>query len=102
MAVLGHADMNFFQMAVLGHAAMTFFSENKKKIFFSYIRFYNGSSRPPYSRPESNSSVKKSMTAATVDRTGSVYSPLQKDIHFCKYTLYCFRVPSRHDLSMIS
>ena len=101
MAVLGHADMNFFQMAVLDHAAMTFFSENKKK-FFSYLLFYNGSFRPPYSRPESNSSVRKSITAATVDCTGSVCSPLQKDIHFCKYTLYCFWVPSRHDLSMIS
>ena len=40
--------MNCFQMAVLGHAATTFFSENKKnkKILFSYIRFYNVSSRP--------------------------------------------------------
>ena len=30
MAVLGHADVNFFQMAVLGHAAMTFFQKIKK------------------------------------------------------------------------
>ena len=34
MAVLGHADQNFFQMAVLGHAAMTFFQKIKKNYFF--------------------------------------------------------------------
>ena len=65
MAVLGHADMNFFsngssrpcrydfffQMAVLGHTDMIFFRKYKKnlnkKIFI--LRFFNGSSRPPYS-----------------------------------------------------
>ena len=45
MPVLVHADMIFLQMAVLSHAAMTFFQKIKKKL---YIRFYNGSSRPPY------------------------------------------------------
>ncbi len=57
---------------------------------------------PLYPRPESNSSVGKSTIAATVGCKGSVCRPPQKDIHFCKYTLYCFWVPSRHDLSMIS
>ena len=36
MAVLGHADMNFFQIAVLGHAAMTFFQKIKKNCFHIY------------------------------------------------------------------
>ena len=57
---------------------------------------------PLYPRPESNSSVRKSTAAATVGCTGSVCRPRQKEIHFCRYTLYCFWVPSRHDLSMIS
>ena len=58
MAVLGHADMIFFQMAVLGHADMKFFSCGSSRpcryeFFFQMAVlghaddfFSNGSSRP--------------------------------------------------------